>query len=824
MNSTALFRCLFAAVLLCCLAVPAHAESRTETFFRLSRQQDWHAALRVMREELADPALKTDIYLAQVRLLTLNAMKSVAFYHDWDETFDEEARRLHAEALKYAGSNEWLKAQANQQMYLYYFSTRRSGLAVNLIKEGVEYWKKVNDPFQIMLHYGALASAYNDMGELQLSNHYRAIALSASKDYFKVGISPTDGNQWVQRHTILFKAMESAAEPGNRDELERLWGLIRPINDRYLELKSLGYRKAAEAFAIGREAARASELLDQARQIWASERNAYPAEAQRLIGNDLLAVEGSVLVYAGKWAEAAKVLQSALEQRMSENIVKADTALYRNLGWAHEEVGDFDKAIAAYGQAIALIEPLRQSFSLAERAAFFRGAARHPYWGLIRSLIKRGRPEDYVEALRAMELVRARQLGEIVDPNAAEFSVRNIESMRQSLQPDQAVLAYILTENEVALVGMTRERVFARTILYDERAFGRQAVALARRLAQPDSFESGLNEGLGRMSQILISPIAAEIAGKPQLLVLPDGAMNAVPFDLLTRPGSEYRPLILDSTVRNAPSLRFIVSATRQRQAQAGSGLFAVADPAYPKNIKMAGLSVSELQAITRSNVAGNFAPLPETRSEVASIAKLLGSERAVTLLGQQATESEVKRADLARFRFVHIATHGILGGDVPGIGEPALVLAEEKGEDGFLTASEAEKLKLQADLTVLSACNTGSGEFFAGEGVMGMGRAFLAAGSRAVLMSLWPVESMATEALMVSFYRNLKAGQGVAEALRLAKLEMLAPPAPALVTAPAAKPKSGAKKPPAEAKTAAPQQPQRSHPFFWAPFVLFGG
>ena len=824
MNACCIRRLLAAAVMFC-VAASALAESRIQAFHRLRHQQDWHAALKVMREELAEPEHKTDNWLSMVRSMTLHTMGNVAQYHDWDEAFDVEARRLHAEALQYAGSDEQLKAQANQQMYLYYFSTRRSGLAVKPIKEGLEYWKRVRDSFQVILHYDALASAHNDMGELQLRNYYLARAQVASEGYFKVGISPVDGNQWVQRRTMLIRAMDFAAEPGNRDELERLWGLMRPINDRYLELKAGGYLTAAKAFAIGREAARASELFEQAKQVLASERSAYPAVAQRRFDMDLLAAQGTLLLYAGKWAEAVKVLQSLHEQRMSDNIFLKDPVLYRMLGWAHEELGDFDKAIEAYGQAIALIKPTRQSFSVAERATFFRSVARAPYWGLIRSLIKRGRPEDYIEALRAMELVRARQLGEVVDPGAPEFSRRNIESMRQSLRPDEAVLAYILTDSEVALVGMTRERSFARTIPYDGRAFGRQAVALARRLAQPDSMETSLQDGLGRLSQTLIVPVAAEIAGKPRLVILPDGAMNAVPFELLSRSEGGYRPLILEATVRNAPSLRFIEFAARQRQARAGSGLFAVADPAYPRNIQVAGLSADELKAVTRSNVAGNFAPLPETRSEVASIAKLLGSEQAVTLLGDKASESEVKRADLSRFRFVHLATHGILGGDVPGIGEPALVLAEEKGEDGFLTASEAEKLKLQSDLTVLSACNTGSGEIYAGEGVMGMGRAFLVAGSRSVLVSLWPVESKATEALMVSFYRNLQSGQGAAEALRKAKLEMLMPPAPAPAPAPVtvAKSKSGAKKPPVEAKPAAPQ-PDRSHPFFWAPFVLFGG
>lgn len=815
---------LLAAALLLCLAMPVQAELRIQTYNRLKAQQDWHAALKVMREEMADPVLKTDAYLAQLRVITLSAMGDVASHHGWDEAFDLEARRLHAEGLKHAGSDALLQAQVNRLLAIYYSKSSRNGQAVQLLRQDLEYWKKANNTYQIIAGYDGIASAYGDMGELQLEDHYRAQAMQIARGYFRLGVSPADQNEWLQYRRMLGKQMDKAARPGNREELERIWGQIGPISDQYLAPKSLSYMKAAEHFAIAREPARAAELRDQAKQVLERERGGMNAEMQKRLESDMLATESTLLLYSGKWAEATRSFEALLERRTELKIALDDPAFFRMLGWAHEGAGNYDRAIEVYGRAIALFERTRQSYSVAERAAFFRSVARRPYWGLIRSLVKRGRPEDYLEALRAMELVRARQLGEVVDPAAAEFSVRNIDALRQSLQANEAVLAYILTDSEVALVGMTRERGFARALPYDERAFGHQAVTLARRLAQPDSPESGLHEGLARLSQTLVSPVALEIGGKSQLIVLPDGAMNAVPFELLSRQPGEYRPLIADTTVRNAPSLRFIEFAARQKQARAGGGFFAVADPAYPKTVELAGLSAGELQTITRSNIAGNFVPLPETRSEVTSIARLLGNEQSVVLLGDKATESEVKRADLRRFRYVHLATHGILGGDVPGVGEPALVMAEEKGEDGFLTASEAEKLGLQADLTVLSACNTGSGEFYVGEGVMGMGRAFLVAGSRSVLVSLWPVESKATEALMVSFYRNLRAGQGAAEALRSAKLEMLAPSAPAPVTAPAAKPKPGAKKPPAEAKTPTPQPSARSHPFFWAPFVLFGG
>ena len=123
--------------------------------------------------------------------------------------------------------------------------------------------------------------------------------------------------------------------------------------------------------------------------------------------------------------------------------------------------------------------------------------------------------------------------------------------------------------------------------------------------------------------------------------------------------------------------------------------------------------------------------------------------------VGDDARESRLKREDLTPYSHLHFATHGVLAGELPTLTEPALVLSEEDGEDGFLTASEVHRLKSTAELVVLSACNTGAGNTVAGEGVIAMGRSFLLAGARTVLVSLWPVDSLATEQMMTRFYRN---------------------------------------------------------------------
>jgi CHAT domain-containing protein len=152
----------------------------------------------------------------------------------------------------------------------------------------------------------------------------------------------------------------------------------------------------------------------------------------------------------------------------------------------------------------------------------------------------------------------------------------------------------------------------------------------------------------------------------------------------------------------------------------------------------------------------------------------MFAGEKVDLLVGGDGLDSRLEASDLDEFEFLHFATHGILGGEVPGVGGPALVLGDEPGEDCFLTSTEVGELKINAELIVLSACNTSSGELVTGEGVMGMSRAFLAAGSLCLVGSLWPVASQQTERLVVDFYRLQRAGRPAAEALRDAKLNMI--------------------------------------------------
>ena len=189
--------------------------------------------------------------------------------------------------------------------------------------------------------------------------------------------------------------------------------------------------------------------------------------------------------------------------------------------------------------------------------------------------------------------------------------------------------------------------------------------------------------------------------------------------------------------------------------------------------------------------------PLPEAETEVTSIAKTLGSDGSKVLIGREATEKTFR--ELApTFRTIHLATHGVLDNRHPLYSY--LMLTETAGDpenDGLLEAREIMNMNLNAELAVLSACETANGRIAPGEGVIGMSWAFFVAGTRSMLVSQWKVNSAGTSGLMVNFYENLgskedRQGGKKAQAMQKAALRLM-------------------------------KQGRYRHPFYWAGFVMIG-
>jgi CHAT domain-containing protein/tetratricopeptide (TPR) repeat protein len=276
--------------------------------------------------------------------------------------------------------------------------------------------------------------------------------------------------------------------------------------------------------------------------------------------------------------------------------------------------------------------------------------------------------------------------------------------------------------------------------------------------------------GLQALHRLLIRPIADLLPTDPQqrVIFIPHGALFLVPFPALLDANNRY--LLEQHTISTAPAIQVLEMTWRQRisgrsRTATGQGIppkftgtnsFILGNPTMPKVLLQPGKPAEPLAA------------LPGAEAEAKAVAQLLN---APVVLGREATKA-IALEQMPTAKLIHLATHGLLD-NLRGLGSN-LALAPDGDDNGLLTADEILNLKLQADLVVLSACNTGRGKV-TGDGVVGMARSLIAAGVPSAIVSLWAVPDAPTASLMTQFYQSLQANPNKAQALRQAMLLTMA-------------------------------------------------
>ncbi len=269
------------------------------------------------------------------------------------------------------------------------------------------------------------------------------------------------------------------------------------------------------------------------------------------------------------------------------------------------------------------------------------------------------------------------------------------------------------------------------------------------------------------LSDMLLGPVAAQLGGK-RLLVVPDGALEYLPFAALTVPGASrsagFVPLMVQYEVTSIPSASTLAVLRQELKGRApAEKVVAVfADPVFDKSDERVNGNVSRVAGGHHGAPAVDevvaLQRLPYTRQEADAILALAPSAGRKAALGFEANRNAAMSEDLIKYRIIHFATHSILDSTHPELSGIALSMLDRQArpQNGFLRANEIFNLRLGAELVVLSGCRTGLGKQVKGEGVYGMTRGFMYAGSKRVLVSLWDVQDQATARLMSDFYRGL--------------------------------------------------------------------
>jgi CHAT domain-containing protein len=619
---------------------------------------------------------------------------------------------------------------------------------------------------------------------------------------------------------VLFDSARAHAALGQHDEALGLYGRVIEAAERVGDRNGCAQAHSfmAEELKGHGDYAAAADHYDQARQAYEATGNAYGAaeclsdlaDVRRLTGDiegaselserglaaaraagagerlvGCLRVAARVRLAAGRPREAVAAAREAvgLVPAWVEQLSEAEGAYARSEFADVFETGILaGQALADAGEILFFLESGRAGTlieSLAARDTLRTAVLPQELLGA--EVVARAR-----EAAAAKEYARAVAEGSVTGTRDAQSVLAERQAAHadviQRIQRDAKAAASViypradslttvqgrLDEGEALVVyALCRELSLALVVTRRDA----RIVSLGRTREVEDACAALCADSPGdttgpaeRLRVRVVEPLKLDRATK--LLVSPDGALSYVPFALLcgdrdvayVPSGTAYGLLVEDAALR-------------------GTGVLALGDPDYGTKPDASAV------ALLRSGRA--LVRLPATADE----ARAVGT---TVLLGKDATEAGLRRAlaQNPRWRAVHFACHGILDAERPLRSSLALTAADD--DDGFLTALDVFRLRMPADLVVLSACETGKGKVFRAEGIVGLTRAFMVAGAPRVLVSLWRVDDAATRALMARFHAAWNAGKPAAAALR-------------------------------EAQAHVRSKEEWKHPRFWAAWVLWG-
>ncbi|MDH3545498.1 MAG: CHAT domain-containing protein [Gammaproteobacteria bacterium] len=380
-----------------------------------------------------------------------------------------------------------------------------------------------------------------------------------------------------------------------------------------------------------------------------------------------------------------------------------------------------------------------------------------------------------------------------------------VEDFQRLLDQDTILLQYSFGNDRSFVWAVTRDSLDAIE-LADRNSVQQASLAVLGNINALESSQDNqrrLDQDLRRLATYVLHPLAQHLGSKSRLLVVPDGALEYIPFAVLPAANDPDARLIETHEIVTLPSMSVVMALRARGAAEPEKTIAVFADPVVeardPRlgNMQTQSHPVVSLPAdpLIRSTVS--LGRLPSTADEAKAIAALVPESERYLALGFDANRDQVMSMDLTRYRYLHFATHGIVDARYPALSSLVLSQFDEKGNgrEGLLRLYDIFDLELNANLVVLSACNTALGRQIRGEGLMGLAQGFMYAGARSLLVSLWQVPDRATAELMARFYENMfDANEPYAPAAALRKAQL----------------------------TLAENR-RWSHPYYWGAFVLLG-
>jgi CHAT domain-containing protein/uncharacterized protein HemY len=482
-----------------------------------------------------------------------------------------------------------------------------------------------------------------------------------------------------------------------------------------------------------------------------------------------------------QYAQAIDFYEQALAWARKNGDRVGEAKALSGLGETLLESGQSERAVQALQASLDVFETLRPGLRDEQKISLFETQT-YTYGLFQRTLVSRNRQ---AEALVAAERGRARAFVELL---AQRLS--NSPLPRQEVPPTVAVIQAIAKQQQATLVtySLLQDSIGQETDLYvwvinpageinfrrvDLRALKtNQAISLSKVARQARvAVAAGQDKSQPLISDLVVSLRSGLIESSPQPVL--SSARNS--YELLIQPIAELLPTDPNSRVIFIPQGALFLVPFAALQDSAGQFLIEKHTLSISPSIQVLALTKPHSAAVKSALIVGNptpmpvgLSPLPAAEQEAKAIAQMLNTQ---PLIGAKATETQVLQ-QMSQASLIHLATHGLFDGQ-EGLNSSLAFVADQQ-HNGLLTAAEILDLKLQADLAVLSACDTGRGKI-TGDGVVGLARSLMSAGVNSVVVSLWAVPDLPTAQLMTEFYRHRQTQKlDKAQALRQAMLTMI--------------------------------------------------
>ena len=530
------------------------------------------------------------------------------------------------------------------------------------------------------------------------------------------------------------------------------------------------------------------------------------------------------------YAKAISFLEEArpLKEHTSEagDLAKIDY----QLAYIYLRMGRLEEALTPIERTIGIIESERLKIGdFDSRASYF--AAVHQYYALyiqiLMELHQKYPHENYLQrAFEASEKSKVRSLLDLLaatDRNSrcdellkreldlVEIPQKESETEASSTAPaltlpqiqaeltgDDLIVEYALGDQHSYVWVITRSQIVFHE-LPPSRQIEKLSQSFINSLVPPAAHKdetaseyqkristaSHNQRGARELSRFLVEQLSLP-TGK-RVLIVPDGALQRLPFAALPLSGKSGAgtPFVASHEIVVLPSASALGALRKkaEQRSSPASGTAVFADPVFTWNRPGSG-SAPKVEARSRAlegalrDVHGRqeIGELPGSHDEAMAIEKILGKKNVHLALKYDANRQSVLKGYLSGYRIIHFATHGLLDAQHPEMSGLILSLFDSRGrpQDGYLRMGDIYNLKLTADLVVLSSCESALGKELQSEGIIGLPRAFLYAGAKSVIATLWKVDDEATAVLMEAFYKRIKAGDPPSMALHRAQLEMI--------------------------------------------------